>query len=129
VRFFKKLVFCTINYIFDFVNNSSAKTPPFVLEINLDKRTKNKYTAATMPTKDCKACQSCLMPFEKDRGVREDPRYCSYCFKNGKLCYEGDLKGFQKIAYKAMREDGINALKATLFTFMIRFAPRWKNTK
>lgn len=72
-------------------------------------------------------CESCLMPFSKDPGVRENERYCSLCFKNGKLCYEGtDLKEFQNVCYKSMRERGINPITATLYTFMIRFAPRWK---
>jgi hypothetical protein len=35
------------------------------------------------------SCESCMMPFSKDTGVRESDRYCSYCFKDGKLCYEG----------------------------------------
>lgn len=79
-----------------------------------------------MKESQCKnQCQSCLMPFSKDPGIREDSRYCSYCFKEGKLCYEGDLKGFQKIVYKAMRDKGINPISATFYTWMIRFAPRW----
>ena len=72
-------------------------------------------------------CESCMMPFDKDTGVRESDKYCSLCFKNGKLCYEGnDLKEFQAVCYKSMRLRGIGLLKAKLFTFMIRFAPRWK---
>ena len=72
-------------------------------------------------------CESCLMPFSKDPGVRENEKYCSYCFKNGKLCYEGDLKTFQDICYKNMREHGTPILLAKLYSWMIRFAPRWKN--
>jgi hypothetical protein len=69
------------------------------------------------------------MPFSKDPGVRESDKYCSLCYKNGKLCYEGDLKGFQDICYKAMTRSGMNKIKAKIFTWMIRFAPRWrKNT-
>lgn len=76
------------------------------------------------------ACESCLMPFSKDTGVREDPRYCSLCFKNGKLCYEGnDLKEFQRICHESMRKNGIGPLKAWFFTKMIAFAPRWKSKK
>lgn len=72
-------------------------------------------------------CESCLMPFANDDGVRENPKYCSYCFRDGKLCFEGNLKEFQKYVYKAMREKkGINPLKAMFYTWMIRFAPRWK---
>lgn len=73
------------------------------------------------------SCESCLMPFSKDPGVRESDKYCSYCYKDGKLCYEGtDLKEFQKACYQAMVGKGMNPLKARLFAFMIRFAPRWK---
>ena len=73
------------------------------------------------------SCQSCLMPFKKDPGERENDKYCSLCFKNGKLCYEGnDLKEFQKICYKMMIDGGMNPLKVKLFTFMIRFASRWR---
>jgi hypothetical protein len=72
------------------------------------------------------ACESCLMPFKKDPGVRESPRYCSYCFKNGALCYQGDdRKEFQKIAKEHMVKHGMNRYKATFFAWMIRFAPRW----
>ncbi len=77
----------------------------------------------------CKACESCLMPFDKDpMGDKiENPRYCSYCFNNGKLCYEGtDLKEFQKVCYESMRKNGTPYILAKLYTFMIRFAPRWK---
>jgi hypothetical protein len=67
------------------------------------------------------------MPFSKDTGHRESDKYCSLCFQGGKLCYEGnDLKGFQKAAYESMRKRGMNKFKAKFFTFMVRFAPRWK---
>jgi hypothetical protein len=72
------------------------------------------------------ACESCLMPFSKDPGRRENDQYCSYCFKGGKLCYEGDLKGFQKVCYEGMLERGMSPLKAKFFAFLVRFAPRWK---
>ena len=71
-------------------------------------------------------CQSCLMPFSADTGKRESDKYCSLCYQNGKFMYEGDLKGFQKVVYDAMRKRGMNPLKAWFFTAMIRFAPRWK---
>lgn len=74
-----------------------------------------------------KSCESCLMPFSKDPGVRESDKYCSYCFKNGRLCYEGnDLKIFQKVCYENMVRNGMNKIKAKFFTWLIRFAPRWK---
>jgi hypothetical protein len=67
------------------------------------------------------------MPFSEDPGVREDPRYCSYCFRDGKFSYEGhDLKEFQKACYDAMVGHGVNRFKAKFFAWMIRFAPRWK---
>jgi hypothetical protein len=68
-----------------------------------------------------------MMPFAKDTGVRESDKYCSLCFKNGKLCYEGnDLKEFQRAAKESMLQRGIHPLKAWFFTYMIAFAPRWK---
>lgn len=76
----------------------------------------------------CNACESCLMPFSKDAGVRENERYCSLCFKNGELCYKGNnLKEFQKICYESMVGRGMNKWLAKFYTWMIRFAPRWKN--
>lgn len=73
------------------------------------------------------SCESCLMPFSKDPGVRENPKYCSYCFKDGKLCYEGtDLKEFQRISFQNMRAHGTSAPMAWLYSYLIRFAPRWK---
>jgi hypothetical protein len=75
------------------------------------------------------ACESCLMPFKRDPGVRENPKYCSLCFKDGKLMYEGnDRKEFQRVVYQSMRSQGYNPLFARFAVFMIRFAPRWKKT-
>ena len=69
------------------------------------------------------------MPFDKDTGVRENERYCSLCFANGKLCYEGDnLEEFQKKARESMLARGMNPLKAWFFTKMITYAPRWKKS-
>jgi hypothetical protein len=72
-------------------------------------------------------CASCLMPFSKDPGVRESAMYCSYCFKDGKLCYEGnDLNEFKRVCYENMIKGGMNKIKAKFFTYLIGFAPRWK---
>lgn len=80
-----------------------------------------------MPLTPNKNCESCLMPFAQDTGVRESEKYCSLCYKDGKLCYEGnDLKEFQRVCYQEMTKKGMNLLKARFFTYMIRFAPRWK---
>ena len=74
-----------------------------------------------------KNCESCLMPFSKDPGVRESAKYCSYCFKNGKLTYEGsDVKEFKKGSYDSMVKKGMNPFLAKFYTWMIGFAPRWK---
>ena len=74
-----------------------------------------------------KNCESCMMPLAKDTGKRTSDKYCSYCYQNGKLFGDdNDLKGFQKTAYKSMRERGMNSLVAWFFAFSIRFAPRWK---
>ncbi len=67
------------------------------------------------------------MLFSKATGKKESDKYCSLCFKDGKLCYEGsDLKLFQKVCYESMINVGMGKPKAKFFTFMIRFAPRWK---
>ena len=76
-----------------------------------------------------KNCESCMMPLDEKHGQanRENDRYCFYCFRDGKLCYEGnDLKEFQKHAYESMLGQGMGKCKAKFFTFHIRFAPRWK---
>jgi len=72
-------------------------------------------------------CESCLMPFKNDTGVRTSDKYCSLCYTDGKFCYEGNLKDFQKICYENMVKSGMNKVQAWIFAFMIRFAPRWKN--
>jgi hypothetical protein len=73
-------------------------------------------------------CESCLMPLKKDTGKRESEKYCSHCFQNGQFCYQGtDLKEFQKYCYESMVHGGMNRWKAKFFSFMVRFAPRWKN--
>ena len=72
-------------------------------------------------------CESCLMPFAKDSGRRESDKYCSLCFNNGKLCYEGDdMSLFQQKCYDGMVKRGMNKLMARFFTWTIRFAPRWR---
>lgn len=76
-----------------------------------------------------KSCESCMMPLDEGHGQahRENERYCTYCFHDGKLCYEGnDLKEFQKQSYEAMVGRGMSKSKAWFFAFLIRFAPRWK---
>ena len=80
--------------------------------------------------KNNEMCESCLMPFKKDPlgDKRESPEYCSYCFKDGKLCYEGDdLKGFKKAMIAAIVARGESKIKAHFFAFMAGFAPRWKS--
>lgn len=82
-----------------------------------------------MPNQKAEFCESCLMPFKNDTGKRENEKYCSLCFKNGKLCYEGtDVKEFQSVCYASMKVKGMNPVKAWFFTWMIQFAPRWKKS-
>lgn len=74
-------------------------------------------------------CESCMMPFTKDpKGAhREHEKYCSYCFENGKLNYEGnDVKEFKKAMIDAIVARGESKTKARFFAFMAGFAPRWK---
>ena len=75
------------------------------------------------------SCAACLMPFSKDPGERQNSNYCSYCQTNGQFTFVGTRKEFQQMCYKAMRDKGMGALTAKLFTWMIRFAPHWKNNK
>jgi hypothetical protein len=68
-----------------------------------------------------------MMPLTKDPGQSGSPKYCSYCCKDGKLCYQGnDLKEFQKVAYDEMVKKGMNKFLAKFYTYLIKFAPRWK---
>lgn len=74
-------------------------------------------------------CESCLMPFKKDpKGAgRESEKYCSYCYTNGKLVYEGtDIKEFKREMINAIVGRGESKIKAYLFAFMAGFAPRWR---
>lgn len=75
-----------------------------------------------------KNCDSCLMPLDAEHGqaVREHQNYCNLCFRDGKLCYEGDWEGFRKAAYDGMISRGMNKYKAKFFAWMTRFAPRWR---
>lgn len=85
---------------------------------------------STQNTMKNKNCESCLMPLAKDSGESGSDIYCSYCFKEGKLVYEGDdVNEFKKRAYTGMKEHGMCSLKAKFFTWMIGFAPRWKKSK
>lgn len=76
------------------------------------------------------SCSMCLMPFKKDKGQRESENYCSYCFKNGELVYkETNVQEFKKICREQMIKNGTPKFIAHLYTFMISFAPHWKQTK
>lgn len=71
-----------------------------------------------------------MMPLKKDPlGVdREHDNYCSYCFADGKLTYEGDdVNEFKSVMVEKMVANGESRLKAKLLAFGSGFAPRWKN--
>jgi hypothetical protein len=75
------------------------------------------------------ACESCLMPFQKDpKGInREHSQYCSYCYADGKLCYSGnDVREFKRVMIEAIVSRGEPRWKAIVFAFMAGFAPRWR---
>jgi Putative zinc ribbon domain len=75
-------------------------------------------------------CESCLMPFQKDPlgAKREHEKYCTYCYRDGKLCYEGDdVNEFKKAMVDAIVARGESRTKARFFAYMAGFAPRWKN--
>jgi hypothetical protein len=74
-------------------------------------------------------CESCLMPLSKDPAgaSRESDRYCSYCYKDGKLVYEGtDVREFKRNMIAAIVARGESRIKANLLAFMAGFAPRWR---
>ncbi len=74
-------------------------------------------------------CESCMMPFKKDPlgAEREHEKYCSYCYRDGRLCYEGDdVHEFKKAMIDDMVSRGEPKLKAQFFAYMAGFAPRWK---
>lgn len=77
-------------------------------------------------------CESCMMPFKKDPlgAGREHEKYCSYCYKDGHLMYEGDdLKEFKRGMVEAIVARGESKTKAKFYAFMAGFAPRWKQKK
>ena len=77
-----------------------------------------------------KSCECCLMPFSQDPGNRTSEKYCSLCFQSGKLNAEGvSLEDFKQCSYDRMRKRGTPFLLAKFFTFMIGFAPYWKQRK
>lgn len=72
-------------------------------------------------------CDMCLMPFSQDPGTRDTENYCSYCHHDGEFSYKGnDVNEFKAETFKAMREKGISWPLAKFFTFMIGFAPHWR---
>ena len=71
-------------------------------------------------------CSACLMPFSVDPGNRESGQYCSYCFHDGRFCFDGTREEFQKMCKEKMIESGMSKMRAAFFTWMIRFAPHWK---
>lgn len=71
-------------------------------------------------------CIMCLMPKKDDTGVRENKNFCSYCFKEGKVCFEGEKKEFIEMCKTQMRKSGISKIKSSFFAWTINFAPWWK---
>jgi len=72
-------------------------------------------------------CVMCLMPKKFDDGVRENKNFCSYCFRDGKVCFEGSKKEFVNMCEMNMKKIKIPFLKRKFFGFMISTqAPYWK---
>lgn len=70
------------------------------------------------------------MPFSKDPNHVDGCPYCSYCAPDGKnFCFSGTRQEFQKMCYQNMQKHGMPWILAKFFTFMIRFAPEWKEKK
>ena len=75
-------------------------------------------------------CHMCMMPMVMGPTPPEKPHYCSYCFRDGELVYKGtDVKEFQTLTYRALREKGTSFLTARFFTWLIKRAPHWKQTQ
>lgn len=72
-------------------------------------------------------CVMCLMPKKNDDGVRENKNFCSYCFKDGKVCFTGTKKEFVAMVKGKMKERKIPFLMREFFCYMIsNQAPYWK---
>lgn len=70
-----------------------------------------------------------MMPFVKDpKGEnREHERFCTYCYSDGKLNYQGnDLGEFKRAMIDAIVARGESKILAHIYAFMAGFAPRWK---
>lgn len=77
-------------------------------------------------------CESCMMPFKKalQGADSEHETYCNYCYRDGRLRYEGDnVHEFKKAMVDDMVSRGESRMKAKFFAFMAGFAPRWKGKK
>lgn len=69
----------------------------------------------------------CTMPLAMSQKPVEKENYCSYCFTSGEFVYKGsDIKEFKKITYSALRANGAKRMTAWFYTWMISFAPHWK---
>ncbi len=81
--------------------------------------------------KTIKNCFACLLPFSKDKHHQEGSKYCSCCAddKGNFKFKDKTLKEFKEMSYQNMRKNNSNFLKAKLFTFMINFAPLWREKK
>ena len=80
-----------------------------------------------------KFCQSCGMPMKSDPAGgatnsdgSKNMEYCSYCYKDGKFTWEGDVKDFQEFCRQKMIEGGHNKFLAWLFTRNMKRLKRWK---
>ncbi len=76
-----------------------------------------------------KNCQSCMMPLAKDdrSGDGLDPRYCSYCFKDGDFVVKNVTgQEFRDQTYTILVEQGWKRPIAWISTRNIPRLPRWK---
>ena len=76
--------------------------------------------------KSYKQCQSCGMPLKKDNN--ENPKYCSMCFKDGKLINpDMTVEEMQKIVDDALKNEvGAGRLFRWLAKKQIPRLERWK---
>lgn len=80
-----------------------------------------------------KFCQSCGMPMKSDpngSGTEADGTksalYCSYCYADGRFTADCTAQEMQAFCREKMKEMGMGAFKAWLFSRPIPSLERWK---
>jgi hypothetical protein len=80
-------------------------------------------------------CEMCFMPLGSDlenagteNNGQKSAQYCKYCYQDGKIQYDkNDIKEFQNLCYEGMLKNGMWKPRAWYYSWLIQFAPYWKN--